>query len=110
MGQVVQRCPPADANDIAVLNDVIDIGGAALADVFFYFFFIFNGSVGDADIAQAVGCSYLLSQLALVFDGVEDFDSYKAFVFGILQEPRNRRAGQFHFLSDISLAEIGLIV
>lgn len=35
MGQVVQRCPPADANDVAVLNDVIDIGGAALADVFF---------------------------------------------------------------------------
>ena len=57
MRQVVQRRSPADADDVAVLNDVIDIGGAALADVFFYFFFIFNGSVGDADIAQAVGAA-----------------------------------------------------
>ena len=97
MRQVVQRRSPADADDVAVLNDVIDIGGAVLTDVFFYFFFIFNGSVGDADVAQAVGSGYFLRQLALVFDGVEDFDAYKAFVLGILQEPRNRRAGQISF-------------
>ena len=69
MGQILQRRSPADADDVAALNDVVDVSGAALSDVFLYFLFIFNGRVGDADVAQSVGGSYFLGQLALVSMG-----------------------------------------
>ena len=110
MGQAVQGCTPADADDVAVLDDFIDIGCAALADIFLDFFFIFDGGVGDADLAQPVDRSHFLGQLALVFDGVEDFDAHETHVLGVLQEPGNGRSGQLQFLGDIGLAKAGLVI
>lgn len=72
VGQAVQGRAPADADDVPVLDDFIDIGSAALAYVFLDLFFVFDRGVGDADIAQAVNGGDFLGQLALVFDGVED--------------------------------------
>ena len=84
VGQAVQGRAPADADDVPVLDDFIDIGSAALAYVFLDLFFVFDRGVGDADIAQAVSGGDFLGQLALVFDGVEDFDAHEAHVLGIL--------------------------
>ncbi len=84
--EAVQRRTPADADDVAVLDDFVDIGRAALADVFLHFFFVFNGRIGDADIAQAIGSGDFFCQLALVLDGIEDFDTDEAHVFSVLQE------------------------
>ena len=45
MGQAVQGCTPADADDVAVLDDFVDVSCAALADIFLDFFFIFDGAL-----------------------------------------------------------------
>ena len=84
VGQAVQGRAPADADDVPVLDDFIDIGCAALADIFLDFFFVFDRGVGDSDIAQAISGGDFLRQLALVFDGVEDFDAHEAHVLGVL--------------------------
>ena len=108
--EAVQRRTPADADDVAVLDDFVDIGRAALADVFLHFFFVFNRRIGDADIAQAIGSGDFFCQLALVLDGIEDFDTDEALVFGVLQESRDRGAGKLKLFGDISLTEAGLII
>ncbi len=110
MGQAVQGCTPADADDVAVLDDFVDVSCAALADIFLDFFFIFDGGVGDANLAQPVDRSHFLGQLALVFNRVEDFDAHETHVLGVLQEPGNGRPGQLQLLGDIGLAEAGLVI
>ena len=85
---------PADADDVAVLDDFAEVFGAYLADIFFDVFFVFNGRVGDAGVLEAEGGNDFFGQEALVFDGVEDFDADEAHVLCVLEDARHGRAGQ----------------
>lgn len=53
---------PADADDVAVLDDFAEVFGAYLADIFFDVFFVFNGRVGDAGVLEAEGGNDFLAR------------------------------------------------